>query len=202
MITIIDYGMGNLCSVAKALEHLGVPGQISGDPEVVEKAERLILPGVGSFGDAMEELSRRGLVDAIKRNVASGRPLLGICLGMQILMDSGEEAPGVAGLGLIPGTAKRFQTNLKVPHMGWNQVRQAREGIPLFRALPDKEYFYFVHSYYVEPIPEHLDEVVGWTHYEIDFPSVLQHENIMATQFHPEKSQQRGLQMLRNFANL
>lgn len=200
MITIIDYGMGNLRSVAKALEHLAEPCEISSDPEKVAGAERLILPGVGAFGDAMEELGRRGLVPAIHRYVATGRPMLGICLGMQVLMDSSEEAPGVAGLGLIPGTVRRFRTELKVPHMGWNRVRQLT-GAPLFKELADEEYFYFVHSYYCDPTPEHQEAVAGRTDYALDFPSVLWRGNIMATQFHPEKSQARGLQMLKNFAN-
>lgn len=199
MITIIDYGMGNLRSVSKALEHLGAPCQISSDPARVAAAERLILPGVGAFGDAMAELTRRGLVPAIKDYVATGRPLLGICLGMQVLMDSSEEAPGVAGLGLIPGTVRRFRTELKVPHMGWNQVRQVAPA-PLFKGLPDGEFFYFVHSYYCDPAAGSQDAVAGRTDYALDFPSVLWRGNIMATQFHPEKSQTCGLKMLKNFA--
>ena len=201
MITIIDYGRGNLRSVAKALEHLGVANEITGEADKVQRAERLILPGVGAFGDAMEELGRRGLVEPIKRHVAGGRPMLGICLGMQVLMEWSEEAPGVPGLGLIPGTVKRFQTRLKVPHMGWNRVRQVAPA-PLFRGIPDGEYFYFVHSYYVDPIAAQQGVVAGRTEYEADFPSVLWRGNLLATQFHPEKSQERGLQMLRNFAGI
>jgi imidazole glycerol-phosphate synthase subunit HisH len=201
MITIIDYGMGNLRSVAKALDHLGIPNEITVDPASVAKATRVILPGVGAFGDAMGELARRGLVDAIKESAAKGRPFLGICLGMQVLMDSSEEAPGVAGLGIIPGTVRRFQTQLKVPHMGWNQVRQ-RTSAPLFREIPDGEHFYFVHSYYASPSAEQWDAVAGLTDYDGEFPSVLWRENVMATQFHPEKSQARGLQMLSNFARM
>lgn len=199
MITIIDYGMGNLRSVSKALEHLGIPCEITSDPEKVASARRLILPGVGAFGDAMEELQRRGLVPAIHRFVQTGRPLLGICLGMQVLMDSSEEAPGVPGLSLIPGTVRRFRTELKVPHMGWNCVRQVTPA-PLFRDIPDGEHFYFVHSYYCDPTPENQDAVAGRTDYALDFPSVLWRGNIMATQYHPEKSQTRGLKLLENFA--
>lgn len=199
MITIIDYGMGNLRSVSKALEHLGAPCEITSEPARVAGAERLILPGVGAFGDAMEELHRRGLIGPIHDFVRTGRPMLGICLGMQILMDSSEESPGVAGLGLIPGAVRRFRTELKVPHMGWNRVMQGTAA-PLFRGLPDGEHFYFVHSYYCDPAPEAQDAVAGRTPYALEFPSVLWRDNIMATQFHPEKSQTRGLQMLRNFA--
>jgi len=201
MITIIDYGMGNLRSVAKALDHLGVANEISSDPEKIERAERLILPGVGAFGDAMEELHRRGLVPAIKHYVAGGRPMLGICLGMQVLMETSEEAPGVAGLGLLRGTVRRFQTTLKVPHMGWNRVRRT-SAAPLFDGLSDEDYFYFVHSYYVDPLGDELDAVAGRTDYALDFPSVLWRGNLVATQFHPEKSQARGLAMLGNFARM
>jgi len=201
MITIIDYAIGNLRSVAKALEHLGFANEISGDPDTIQRAERLILPGVGAFGDAMEELNRRGLAPAIKRAVAAGRPMLGICLGMQVLMETSEEAPGVAGLGLLRGTVRRFQTTLKVPHMGWNRVRRTSDA-PLFDGLTDEDYFYFVHSYYVDPLREELDAVAGRTEYGLDFPSVLWRGNLVATQFHPEKSQTRGLAMLRNFARM
>jgi imidazole glycerol phosphate synthase glutamine amidotransferase subunit len=199
VITIVDYGMGNLCSVAKALESLGQEVEVVDAAERVEEAERLILPGVGAFGDAMAELERRGLCEPIRRFAAAGRPLLGICLGMQLFMDNSEEAPGVAGLGLIPGSVRRFQTRLKVPHMGWNTVRQARPA-PLFRDLPDDQYFYFVHSYYVAP--DRAEVAAGLTDYAVEFPSVIWRENVVATQFHPEKSQQRGLAMLRNFCRM
>jgi imidazole glycerol-phosphate synthase subunit HisH len=201
MITIIDYGMGNLCSVSKALDHLGVPNEVSSDPARIEAAERVILPGVGAFGDAMTELDRRGLTGAIKRYAAGGRPLLGICLGMQVLMETSEESPGVAGLGLVAGTVRRFVTDLKVPHMGWNTVRQERPA-PIFRGIPAEEYFYFVHSYYIDPAPNQDPVIAGWTNYAGEFPSVLWRGNLMATQFHPEKSQRWGLAMLRNFAAL
>lgn len=201
MITIIDYGMGNLRSVSKALEHLGKTVEVTDDPRKVEQAERLILPGVGAFGDAMAELQRRNLLPAIEAFIATERPMLGICLGMQLLMDSSEEAPGVRGLGVVPGEVKRFQVDLKVPSMGWNTVRQITEA-PLFRGIADEEYFYFVHSYYVSPAPEGQAAVAGVTSYGIDYASVLWKDNVMATQFHPEKSQQRGLQMLTNFATM
>jgi imidazole glycerol-phosphate synthase subunit HisH len=199
VITIVDYGMGNLCSVTKALESLGQKVVTTGDPAQVEKAEHLILPGVGAFGDAMAELERRGLCETIRRHAASGRPLLGICLGMQLFMDSSEEAPGVTGLGLMPGTVKRFQTKLKVPHMGWNTVRQAHPA-PLFEGIADDQYFYFVHSFYVAP--EDPSTAAGLTQYDEEFPSVIWRANVVATQFHPEKSQRLGLAMLRNFCQM
>ena len=201
MIVIIDYGMGNLRSVTKALEHLGVPNEVTEDPARLATADKLILPGVGAFGDAMTELDRRGLTGPLKERVAAGVPLLGICLGMQLVMDSSEESPGVTGLGLIEGTVVRFRTSLKVPQMGWNTVRQARPA-PLFRGIPDRSWFYFVHSYYVQPAPGAREAMVGMTDYDVEFPSVLWQGNIMATQFHPEKSQTIGLRMLRNFADL
>ena len=199
MIAIIDYGMGNLRSVSKALDFLGIDNRISSDPAEVERADRLILPGVGAFGDAMAELERRDLIDPIKQFVASGRPFLGICLGMQVLMETSEEAPGVAGLGLIAGGVPRFRIEGKVPHMGWNTVRQVQPS-PLFRGLPDETHFYFVHSYYVQPAAEAKGVIAGQTDYEIAFTSVIWRDNLMATQFHPEKSQRLGLKMLENFA--
>lgn len=201
MLIIIDYGMGNLRSVSKALEHLGVPNEISSDPQRIAEAERLILPGVGAFGDAMHELERRGLIEPIKQVAQTGRPLLGICLGMQLLLDSSEESPGVSGLGLIAGEVKRFQTHLKVPHMGWNVVRQARPA-PIFEGVTDGSYFYFVHSYYCAPAAGDGQVSAGLTDYDGEFTSVLWRDNIQATQFHPEKSQAMGLRMLANFAQL
>lgn len=198
MITIVDYGMGNLHSVGKALEHLGGAVEVTQSPEKIEAAERLILPGVGAFGDAMLELDRRLLIEPIKRFVESGRPFLGICLGMQLLLDNSEESPGVAGLGLIPGTVRRFQTKLKVPHMGWNTVEPQRPA-PLLAGLRDQAYFYFVHSYYV--VPDDPEASAGVTEYGGLFASVLWKKNIQATQFHPEKSQENGLAMLRNFVS-
>jgi glutamine amidotransferase len=199
MIAIIDYGMGNLRSVSKALEHLGQSARITSDTGEIESADRLILPGVGAFGDAMAELERRGLIESIRDFAAGGRPMLGVCLGMQLVLESSEESPGVAGLGLIAGTVKRFRTDLKVPHMGWNTVRQARPA-PLFRDLPDDDYFYFVHSYHAAP--DAADTIAGVTQYGIDFASVLWRDNVVATQFHPEKSQKHGLAMLTNFCRM
>ena len=202
MIVIIDYGMGNLRSVSKALDHLGAPNQISEDPAMVAEAEKLILPGVGAFGDAMAELDRRGLTEPIKERAAAGAPLLGICLGMQLIMETSEESPGVAGLGLVEGTVARFRPpDLKVPHMGWNTVRRRRSA-PLFEGIEDDAWFYFVHSYYVQPAPSAWDAVAGVTNYGGEFASVLWRDNVMATQFHPEKSQAVGLRMLGNFTQV
>lgn len=201
MITIIDYGMGNLRSVAKALEYLGLESETTAEPERIAAAERLILPGVGAFGDAMGELEKRRLIAPIVDYARSGRPFIGICLGMQLLFDESEESPGIAGLGLIPGRVRRFEPGLKVPHMGWNTVRQARPSA-LFAGVPDNDYFYFVHSYYVDPAPEAAEAAAGMTTYGIEFAAVLSHGNIFGTQFHPEKSQQRGLRMLENFGKI
>ncbi len=202
MIVIIDYGMGNLRSVSKALDHLGTPNRITEDPATVAGAEKLILPGVGAFGDAMAELDRRGLTEPIKQRAATGTPLLGICLGMQLIMETSEESPGVAGLGLVEGTVARFRTSeLKVPHMGWNTVRRCRSA-PLFEGIEDDSWFYFVHSYCVQPTSNAWDAVAGVTEYGGEFASVLWRDNVMATQFHPEKSQAVGLRMLGNFTQV
>jgi glutamine amidotransferase len=197
MITIIDYGMGNLRSVSKALEHLGHEVLITADPAAVAAAGHLILPGVGAFGDAMHELERRELVAPTLAHIAAGKPLLGICLGMQLLLETSEESPDVKGLGVFAGAVRRFRTRLKVPHMGWNTVRAAQPA-PLFNGMAAGTYFYFVHSFYADPIDRAV--AAGVTDYDGDFCSVLWRDNVLATQFHPEKSQQAGLAMLRNFA--
>jgi imidazole glycerol phosphate synthase glutamine amidotransferase subunit len=199
MITIVDFGIGNLRSLAKAVEHLGAENELTGDPELIARAEKLLLPGDAHFGDAMREITSRGLTDPLLAYARTGRPLLGICVGMQVLMDSSEEAPGVAGLGLIPGTVRRFQTQLKVPHMGWNTVRQVQPACPLFRDIPDQSYYYFIHSYYVSPSEAGAAAIAGVTDYSLDYPSILCRDNVMATQFHPEKSQRWGLKLLENF---
>lgn len=199
MITLVDYGMGNLRSVSKALESLGHAVHVTSDPAEVRGAERLILPGVGAFGDAMHELQRRQLVAPVLDHIASGRPFLGICLGLQLLLESSEESPGVPGLGVFPGQVLRFRTQLKVPHMGWNTVRPVQP-LPLFDGLPPEPSVYFVHSYYAAPCGAGLDSIAGVTDYDGEFAAVLSRGNMMATQFHPEKSQAIGLRMLANFA--
>lgn len=201
MITIIDYGMGNLRSVEKAVESLGYDVQISSDPEAIYSADILILPGVGAFGAAMAELNSRRLVEPIKAYVDSGKKFIGICLGMQLVLESSAESPDVKGLGFIKGQCKKFEVRPKmpVPQMGWNTVRynENKDGVArLFDGIEQLSYFYFVHSYFVEVEDENV--VAGITDYGIDYPSVLLKDNIIAAQFHPEKSQKIGLHLLKN----
>lgn len=206
MITIIDYQMGNLRSVQKACEHVGVEAKISSSPTEIAQAERLILPGVGAFGDAIAELRRRDLVNPIRDFVASGRPLMGICLGLQMLFDVGYEGGQHEGLGLLKGDVVRFdweqlqvdEPHLKIPHMGWNQVRKTADA-PMLKDVDDLTHFYFVHSYYVRPTDESV--VALKCHYGIDFCAAIWQDNLFATQFHPEKSQADGLKLLAAFAN-
>lgn len=207
-VAVIDYGMGNLRSVAKALEHVGadVNVVVSNDAERICAAESVILPGVGALRDCMSELQRRELVDAV-RECARTRPFLGICLGMQALLDYSEENGGTDGLGIISGQVRHFvralggnhDQDIKIPHMGWNQVHQLQPH-PLWRDIDQDSRFYFVHSYYADPDTEH-DTVLAITNYGRPFASVIGRDNIFAVQFHPEKSQHAGLQLLRNFIN-
>jgi len=202
-IAVIDYGMGNLRSVAKALEHVaqGVRVNVTSDPEKIRRAEHVVLPGVGAIRDCMSELQRLELIDVI-REVAATKPFLGICLGMQALLSRSEENGGVDGLDVISGQVRHFshglgaQATLKVPHMGWNQVRQVRPH-PLWRGIPDASRFYFVHSYYV--VPDDDSDVLGTSAYGVSFAAVIGRGNVFATQFHPEKSQRAGLDLLANF---
>lgn len=201
MISIVDYGMGNLRSVQKAFERIGTPAKICTRPEELENCEKLVLPGVGAFRDAIAELHKQNMVESIKAHIAADKPFLGICLGLQLLFDVGYEDGEWQGLGVIPGKVVRFddQPGRKVPHMGWNSVRFA-PGIPQFAGIPHDGYFYFVHSYYV--IPEDNSLIAGQTDYGGEFTSAIRRGALFATQFHPEKSQQLGLQLLRNFAAL
>jgi glutamine amidotransferase len=194
---IIDYGMGNLRSVEKAITSLGGSARISGDPDVVRRAECLILPGVGAFGDAMVNLKRSGLDSALREAVEKGKPLLGLCLGLELLFSESEEFGRHQGLALIPGSVKKFQEpDLRVPHVGWNQIESIRPD-PLLQNLHEGTYFYFVHSYYVEP--ENPAHVLAWTQYGHRFCSIAGFKNVWGAQFHPEKSQGAGKQLLRNF---
>ncbi len=201
MIVIVDYGMGNLRSVEKAIASIGASSVISNDPDAISKADKLVIPGVGAFGDCMKNIRAYGIEDAVKQSIAKGMPVIGICLGMQMLFEDGDENPGVKGLGLMKGSVKGFDHNLsagkglKIPHMGWNIVRQIKKSF-LFEGIPDKSYFYFVHSYYPSPVE---DVSIGITDHGIDFTSVIQKDNVVATQFHPEKSQANGLKLLSNF---
>lgn len=194
---IIDYGMGNLRSVEQALIGLGARPFLSGDPPAVRQAERLILPGVGAFGDAMKNLRAAGLDLAILDAVKAGRPLLGLCLGLQLLFSDSEEFGRHDGLNLIPGRVVRLrEPGVHVPHVGWNQLEGIRRD-PLLEGIPEGTYFYFVHSYYVEP--EDDGDVLCWTDYGRRFCSIARRRNVWGAQFHPEKSQKAGRRLLRNF---
>ena len=209
MIAVIDYGMGNLRSVSKALEHLHADVTVTSDPTDVARADKVVLPGVGAFGAAMRELQQRGLIEPVRQAIASGTPYLGICLGLQLLFDSSDENPGVQGLGVLRGSVPRFAggSGLKVPHMGWNQVirqqtadsRQQKE-CPLLKGIPDDSYFYFVHSYYAKPAEASV--VALESDYGGRFCAMVWRDRLFATQFHPEKSQALGLRLLQNFVNL
>ena len=199
MIAVIDYGMGNLRSVQKALESLGAETVISNDPDTVRKADKVVLPGVGAFGKAMDNLTELHLVDIIRERISAGTPFLGICLGMQLLMDSSEELGTHQGLGIFPGAVKRFPTGITVPHMGWNQV-YFRNHSPYFHNIPSDAFYYFVHAYYV--IPEKEEHCIAVTEYGTSFTSVVGVEHVIGCQFHPEKSQKLGLQILQNFISM
>jgi len=199
MIAVIDYGMGNLRSVQKGLEKAGFQAAIVAAPEGVEQARGIVLPGVGAFGDAMDNLRAQGLDRALQEAVAQGKPLLGICLGFQLFFTCSEEGGRYEGLNLIPGKVRRLPGGVKVPHMGWNQVGLKRTSI-LFKGISDRSYFYFVHSYYVDPACQ--DVISGVTGYGIKFTSMVAQGNIFGVQFHPEKSSCLGLEVLANFGRL
>lgn len=198
MIIVVDYGMGNLRSVSKALEHLGGKVLVSSSPEDILKADKIVLPGVGAFGDGMQELNSRGLAEPVRAFIQSKKPFLGICLGLQLLFHASEESAGTQGLGVFPGEVIKFRSrDVKIPHMGWNQVRQIKPH-PFLKGIPANSFFYFVHSFYAKPKNPEL--AVGMTGYGgEEFASILGNDTALATQFHPEKSQQAGLDLLRNF---
>ncbi|UCE98362.1 MAG: imidazole glycerol phosphate synthase subunit HisH [Dehalococcoidia bacterium] len=199
MIAIIDYGAGNLRSVVNAIIKLGYQPIITSNPDEVMKAEFVILPGVGAAGSTVSSLNKLGLTESIKDYIASRRPFLGVCIGLQALFSSTDENGGHQCLGIIPGQVKKLPTGLKIPHMGWNQVKQ-KVRHPIFDGIADKEYFYFVHSYYAKPDDQTL--VSGTNEYGIPFSSVIDINNLIATQFHPEKSGELGLKMYANFLKL
>jgi glutamine amidotransferase len=196
MIAIVDYGVGNLHSVRRVLESLGYETEITGDPERVTRAAGVIIPGVGSFTRAMERFRQVGLVTPVREAAAAGRPVLGICLGMHLLLESGSEGGGSPGLGLIPGRVERLPVREKLPHMGWNLVR-AKTGARVFAGLPDSFDCYFVHSY--AAFPTDRRSIAAETDYGITFASAVATDNIVGLQFHPEKSSALGLQILKNF---
>lgn len=201
MICVIDYGMGNLRSVSKALEKQGGEVAVSSHPRDLEKADKLVLPGVGAFGHGMQELKKRKLVGPLRASLLSGKPFLGICLGMQLLFEEGEESPGVAGLGVFPGNVPRFKSRgVKIPHMGWNAVKILRP-VPILKDIPEGSFFYFLHSFY--PAPRDTSLVAATCKYGDEaFAAVVGQGSIWSTQFHPEKSQKAGLDLLRNFVLL
>ena len=196
MIAIIDYGAGNLRSVANVIARLGYQPRITNHAEDLSEAQAVILPGVGAAGDTMESLRKLGLVEPIKQLIADDRPFFGVCIGLQVLFAGTEEGGWHDCLGIIPGRVKKLPAGLKVPHMGWNQVRQ-RFNHPVFEGIPDEANFYFVHSYYGEPEDKSL--VAGETEYGVTMGSVIARGNLVATQFHPEKSGDYGLKMYANF---
>ncbi|MDD4237339.1 MAG: imidazole glycerol phosphate synthase subunit HisH [Desulfotomaculaceae bacterium] len=199
MIAIIDYGMGNLRSVQKGFEKMGVEANVVGKPEQVLQARGVVLPGVGAFADAMTNLRSSGMDEAVHRAVEAGKPFLGICLGQQLLFDASEEWGLTRGLGIFRGRVRRLPGGLKVPHMGWNQAEIQRPD-PLLEGVPQASSFYFVHSYYVDP--EEQDVVLTRTEYGVHFASIVGRKNVYGIQFHPEKSSGMGLKILENFGRM
>lgn len=199
MIAILDYGIGNLASVRKAFAKVGAEAKVTSSPDEIAGAEKVVLPGVGAFGKAAEHLAAHDLVEPLRQAISDGKPFLGICLGMQLLFEASEEAPGVKGLGLLKGNVKRFEGVPKVPQIGWNEVRQAKSS-PLFASIPESVFFYFVHSYYV--VPRDSTSVMAFADYGGEYAAAVGRDNIWGVQFHPEKSQAWGLALLKNFAEL
>lgn len=195
MIALIDYGAGNLRSISNACIKLGKKPVPVTEPAKLENAEKIILPGVGNFGPAMKSLE--GFREVLLERIEKGVPFLGLCLGIQVILDSSEESPGVKGLGIVKGTCKRFPSSVKIPHMGWNSIEIKKSR--LLEGIQPGDYFYFVHSYY--PATEE-DVVAATTEYGVEFPSVIESGNVFATQFHPEKSGEPGLRVLRNFLGI
>ncbi len=197
-ITIIDYGMGNLYSVQNALKAIGAEPIVTSDAEVIAHAEKILLPGVGAFGDCMANLEKSGLIPVIRESLSSGKPFLGICLGMQLLFEGSDEAPGVQGLGFFKGQVKYLPTQLKVPHMGWNKLELRSPSLLLSGA--EGEYVYFVHSYHAEP--EDKSIITSVCDYGAELTASVGRENVQAFQFHPEKSSRVGMKLLKNFVEM
>lgn len=194
---LIDYGAGNLRSISNAIKQFNEKSILASTPEMLDKADRIILPGVGHFGNAMDKLV--AFKDVIFEKIDEGIPFLGLCLGIQVLLDASEESPGASGLGIFKGGCKRFPGSVKIPHMGWNTLKIEKES-KLLKDVSEDCLFYFVHSYYPEPVDDSI--VVATTEYEVRFPSVIEKDNVFATQFHPEKSGKSGLVILKNFLSL
>ena len=199
MNVIIDYNVGNLHNLKNALDFSGIENRLVTNPDEVKKADRILLPGVGAFAPAMDQLKKSGMLEALQEKFQSGAPILGVCVGAQLLMDNSEEDGFHDGLGWIKGKVKRFSHKLKIPQIGWNSVKIQKNNL-LFKHVSDEMYFYFVHSYHVEP--ENSEEVLGTTNYGYEFASVICKDNLWGVQFHPEKSQTAGLQLLKNFCTL
>lgn len=195
-VAIIDYGVGNLRSVEKAFAATGCEAIVTGDEAELRAAEKLVLPGVGAFAACMKALSERGFDRLVRDKARAGTPLIGVCVGMQLLFDESQEFGSTPGLGLLRGRVRRFETDLVVPHVGWNRIHQ-RQSHPLFDGIADGSFCYFVHSFYCEPSDENV--IAGETEYGTPYASVVAADNICGVQFHPEKSQDVGLRMLRNF---
>ena len=195
-VAIVDYEAGNTLSVTRALERVGAGVELTQDPDRIARADAVVLPGVGAFGDCMRKLRERGMDEACSEAFVSGKPFLGVCVALQVVFEASEESPGVDGLGLMPGGVVRFVTSdLKVPHIGWNELSVVRDH-PVLQGL-DGEAFYFVHSYY--PVPEESGDLIGETDYGTRFCSAAGRENLVAVQFHPEKSSRAGLKLYENF---
>ena len=199
MIAIIDYGAGNLQSVKNALDYLKVDSIITSNARDIIKAKKVIFPGVGSFGDGIRALYELDLVDPIMKVIEDNKPFLGICLGMEVLFEKSEESPGVEGLGIFGGRVKKFKGSLKIPHIGWNQIKIQKESA-ILEGIPDNSFFYFVHSYYAEPKDKEI--ALAKTDYGEEFVSAVEKGNIFALKFHPERSGDIGLSILKNFARL
>ena len=198
MIAIIDYGMGNLRSVEKGFQKVGIDAKVVTDPRTVDDARGIVLPGVGAFRDCMRNLREMSLIEPVLRSIQKGKPYLGICLGLQVLFTESGEFGTYTGLDVFKGKVVRFQVDLKVPHMGWNTLNVLRKP-PILEGIEVGTFFYFVHSYYVVPEDEKITATT--TEYGIPFTSMVWKENVFATQFHPEKSQENGLRILRNFGD-
>lgn len=200
-LAIIDYGMGNLGSVANACAYLGIDASIETSPDCLDRVEAVILPGQGAFGDCMANINASGFADPLREWIAADKPLLGVCVGLQVLFEGSEESPGTPGLGVLPGVLQRFESGdgRKVPQMGWNRCQRTEVSCPLWEGIPEGAHVYFVHSYYA-PVLEKTTTAI--THYGVPFTAAVRKKNLFATQFHPEKSQAHGKTLLRNFQRI